>query len=69
MAIDYGPAIRVNAIAPGYVLTPLTESVFDSKEEQDRELGLVADQLAMKRIGRPEDVGLAVAILVSDEAA
>jgi NAD(P)-dependent dehydrogenase (short-subunit alcohol dehydrogenase family) len=50
------------------VLTPLTESVFDSKEEQDRELGLVADQLAMKRIGRPEDIGLAAAFLVSDEA-
>jgi NAD(P)-dependent dehydrogenase (short-subunit alcohol dehydrogenase family) len=69
MAIDYGPAIRVNAIAPGYVLTPLTKSVFDSKEEQTRELGLVADQLAMKRIGRPEDIGLAAAFLVSDEAA
>ncbi len=68
MAIDYGPTIRVNAIAPGYVLTPLTESVFDSKEEQARELGLVADQLAMKRIGRPEDIGLAAAFLVSDEA-
>ncbi|MBC8253806.1 MAG: SDR family oxidoreductase [Ardenticatenia bacterium] len=68
MAIDYGPTIRVNAIAPGYVLTPLTESVFDSKEEQDRDLGIVAGQLAMKRIGRPEDIGLAAAFLVSDEA-
>jgi NAD(P)-dependent dehydrogenase (short-subunit alcohol dehydrogenase family) len=26
MAIDYGPAIRVNAIAPGWVLTPLIQS-------------------------------------------
>ncbi len=68
MAIDYGPTIRVNAIAPGYVLTPLTESVFDSQEEQDRDLGIVAGQLAMKRIGRPEDIGLAAAFLVSDEA-
>jgi NAD(P)-dependent dehydrogenase (short-subunit alcohol dehydrogenase family) len=68
MAIDYGPTIRVNAIAPGYVLTPLTESVFDSKEKQDRELGMVAEQLAMKRIGRPEDIGLAAAFLASDEA-
>ncbi len=30
MAIDYGPTIRVNAIAPGWVLTPLIQSIFDS---------------------------------------
>ena len=68
MAIDYGPTIRVNAIAPGYVLTPLTASVFDSQEEQDRELGMVAEQLALKRIGRPEDIGRVAAFLASDGA-
>ena len=30
MAIDYGPTIRVNSIAPGWVLTPLIQSIFDS---------------------------------------
>jgi NAD(P)-dependent dehydrogenase (short-subunit alcohol dehydrogenase family) len=28
MAIDYGPIIRVNTISPGWVLTPLIESIF-----------------------------------------
>ncbi len=33
MAIDYGPAIRVNSIAPGWVLTPLIQSIFDSYDD------------------------------------
>jgi NAD(P)-dependent dehydrogenase (short-subunit alcohol dehydrogenase family) len=68
MAIDYGPAIRVNSIAPGWVLTPLIQSIFDSYSDPADQQRQVEKRQVMKRIGRPEDIGYAVAFLVSDEA-
>lgn len=68
MAIDYGPAIRVNAIAPGWVLTPLIQSIFDGYDDPAEQQHLVEQRQVMKRIGRPEDVGYAAAFLASDEA-
>jgi len=69
MAIDYGPAIRVNSIAPGWVLTPLIQSIFDAYDDPAEQRRLVEERQVMKRIGQPEDVGYAVAFLASDEAA
>lgn len=68
MAIDYGPAIRVNAIAPGWVLTPLIQSIFDGYDDPAEQQRLVEQRQVMKRIGRPEDIGHAAAFLASDEA-
>lgn len=68
MAIDYGPAIRVNSIAPGWVLTPLIQGIFDSYDDPAEQQRLVEQRQVMKRIGRPEDIGHAAAFLVSDEA-
>lgn len=68
MAIDYGPTIRVNSIAPGWVLTPLIQSIFDSYPDPAEQRRLVEQRQVMKCIGRPEDIGYAVAFLVSDEA-
>jgi NAD(P)-dependent dehydrogenase (short-subunit alcohol dehydrogenase family) len=69
MAIDYGPAIRVNSIAPGWVLTPLIQSIFDSYPDPAAQRKTTEDHQVMKRIGRPEDIGRAAAFLASDEAA
>ncbi len=68
MAIDYGPAIRVNAIAPGWVLTPLIQSIFDSYPDPEEQRRIVEQRQVMKRIGQPEDIGYAAAFLASDEA-
>ncbi len=68
MAIDYGPTIRVNAIAPGWVLTPLIQSIFNSYPDPVEQQRLVEQRQVMKRIGRPEDIGYAAAFLASDEA-
>lgn len=68
MAMDYSPAIRVNAVAPGWVLTPLIQGIFDSYPDPAEQQRLVEQRQVMKRIGRPEDIGQAVAFLASDEA-
>lgn len=56
--------IRVNAVSPGPVHTNLGGGVFDKHPEFIQPL---ADQTALGRIGRPEDVGNVVAQLLSDE--
>ncbi len=68
MAMDYAPAIRVNSVAPGWVLTPLIQGIFDSYDDPAGQQALVESRQVMKRIGRPEDIGHAVAFLASDEA-
>jgi NAD(P)-dependent dehydrogenase (short-subunit alcohol dehydrogenase family) len=68
MAIDYGPAIRVNAIAPGWVWTPLIENLFKNYPDPAEMVNTVSQRQVMKRMGAPEDIGHAAAFLASDEA-
>ena len=63
LAIDYGTQnIRVNAVCPGYIDTPLLKDVPDDKKD-----ALVALH-PMGRLGRAEEVASAVLFLASDEA-
>jgi 3-oxoacyl-[acyl-carrier protein] reductase len=55
--------ITVNAIAPGYIATAMTEALPDSIKK------MFVDIIPMKRFGRPEEVAHVVKFLVSDEAA
>jgi len=68
MAIDYGPQIRVNSIAPGWVWTPLIEHLFTAYEDPKAMVKKVEERQVMKRMGTPEDIGNAAAFLASDEA-
>ena len=64
MAIELGPYnIRVNAVCPGYIVTPLAESL-DSPEEMAR----YAATLPLGRLGKPEHVAALFAFLASDDA-
>lgn len=56
--------IRVNVIEPGWIDTP-GERAFATEEEIQEE----AKTLPLGRLGKPEEIGKAVAYLVSDEAA
>lgn len=51
--------IRVNAVAPWYIMTPLAETVL----KDERYLSAVLSRTPMKRIGEPEEVAAAVAFL------
>ena len=66
LAIDHGPEnIRVNAICPGYIRTPLLERWFDAIENGERE---AANAHPLRRIGEPVDVANAVFFLASEQA-
>jgi 3-oxoacyl-[acyl-carrier protein] reductase len=52
--------INVNAIAPGYVETPMTDSLPEKVKEDLKRL------IPMERLGKPDDVAEAVLFLVSD---
>ncbi|SES40360.1 3-oxoacyl-ACP reductase FabG [Salipaludibacillus aurantiacus] len=54
--------VRVNAVAPGFVLTPMTEKM------PDKVLDMMKDKSVLKDLGKPEDIANAYLFLASDEA-
>jgi 3-oxoacyl-[acyl-carrier protein] reductase len=54
--------ININAIAPGYIETPMTEVLPEKAREELKKL------IPMERLGKPEDVAEAVLFLVSEES-
>jgi len=70
LAIELGPYnITVNAVAPGYIATPMTaataERVGSSAEEHQAQ---VAERTPLRRVGQPAEVAAVIAFLASDEA-
>jgi NAD(P)-dependent dehydrogenase (short-subunit alcohol dehydrogenase family) len=62
-AVDHAEEnIRVNAICPGYIETPMTEDTMRRRGER------VMARVPMARMGRPEEVAEAVVWLCSDRA-
>jgi len=69
MACDHGPeGIRVNAICPGYVDTPMLQSFFGSSGDIDSLRQAVRDVHPLRTCGAPEDVANLACWLASDEA-
>ena len=68
MAIDYaGRGIRVNAVCPGFIDTPMTQRIFDGPGMEAAKAGVVAEH-KIRRMGRPEEIAAAAAFLLSDDA-
>lgn len=66
MAVEFAPlGINVNVIAPGAIDTPMSRGTRMSKEAMDN---FLAQNVPLKRIGRPEEVSAAVVFLASEEA-
>jgi NAD(P)-dependent dehydrogenase (short-subunit alcohol dehydrogenase family) len=70
LALQVGPqGIRVNAVCPGLVVTPLNEHIIRAAPDpaaKEREMAL---PYPLGRLGRPTDVAAAILFLASDEAA
>ncbi|HEX9222090.1 MAG TPA: SDR family oxidoreductase [Candidatus Acidoferrales bacterium] len=60
--------IRVNAVSPGPILTPIFERMGLPKEAVEERLGEIVAAVPLKRAGRPEEVASVVAFLASSDA-
>jgi NAD(P)-dependent dehydrogenase (short-subunit alcohol dehydrogenase family) len=69
MAIDYArDGIRVNAVCPGWVYTPLIERIFRESGDFEGMKKTVTRRQLLGRLGTPEDIGNAVLYLVSNDS-
>jgi NAD(P)-dependent dehydrogenase (short-subunit alcohol dehydrogenase family) len=63
MALELGPTVRVNAVCPGFILTPMQEAEYTPEMRR-----AFAGKLPLNRLGRPEDVAALFAFLASEDA-
>ncbi|MFW9994376.1 MAG: SDR family NAD(P)-dependent oxidoreductase [Candidatus Odinarchaeota archaeon] len=64
MALEFAPWLRVNAVCPGYVLTPMQEAEYTPEMLEE-----VNAKIPLKRHARPEEVAALFVFLASSEAA
>jgi NAD(P)-dependent dehydrogenase (short-subunit alcohol dehydrogenase family) len=68
IALDYGPSgIRANAICPGFIDTPMLNSVM-GLEGMEGPLQSITEEHALARRGRPDEIAAMAAFLVSTDA-
>ena len=63
MALELAPKVRVNAICPGYILTPMQRAEYTPKM-----LRACESKVPLGRLGTPEEVATLFAFLASDDA-
>jgi 3-oxoacyl-[acyl-carrier protein] reductase len=62
LAVELGPVIRVNGVAPAVVKTKFATALYEGREDE------VSRAYPLKRLGEPQDVGSVVAFLLSEDA-
>ncbi len=63
MALELAPKVRVNAVCPGYIMTPMQEA-----EYTEEMLDACKRRIPLERMGSPEEVAALFAFLASEEA-
>lgn len=63
MALELAPTIRVNAICPGYILTPMQKAEYTPEMLRECE-----SKIPLGRLGQPEEVAALFAFLASEDA-
>jgi 3-oxoacyl-[acyl-carrier protein] reductase len=62
-ARELGPkGVRVNAVCPGFVLTPILDTVPDAVKQK------MIEKVPLGRLGRPEEIAAVYAFLASDDS-
>ncbi len=68
VAIDYAPTVRVNTVSPGWTMSENVRNICATYPDPAAQQRRVEERQLLKRLGRPEDIGNAVAFLASDYA-
>jgi NAD(P)-dependent dehydrogenase (short-subunit alcohol dehydrogenase family) len=69
MAVELGCyGIRVNALCPGYIRTPLNAAIAAGLGGDEFEAAYARDRIPLRRVGQAEEVAAAYAFLASDDA-
>jgi meso-butanediol dehydrogenase / (S,S)-butanediol dehydrogenase / diacetyl reductase len=69
LALDHAAeGIRVNAVLPGDVDTPLLRAGGRSQPLTDEDIARMGESIPLKRVAQPEEIARVVAFLASDEA-
>lgn len=63
MALELAPTIRVNAVCPGFIMTPMQEAEYTPEMRKTFE-----DKVPLRKLGKPDDVAALFAFLASDDA-
>ncbi|MCH8285929.1 SDR family oxidoreductase [candidate division KSB1 bacterium] len=63
MALELAPTIRVNAVCPGYILTPMQEAEYTPELLRECE-----SRIPLARLGKPDEVAALFTFLASDDA-
>ena len=64
-ALEYGPTVRVNCVAPGHVRTPLTEPTWEHFSDV---FGPIPQSLPLQRIAEAEEIAEVILFLASDRS-
>jgi len=63
MALELAPTIRVNAVCPGFIMTPMQEAEYTPEMRKAFE-----DKVPLHKLGKPDDVAALFAFLASEDA-
>jgi 2-keto-3-deoxy-L-fuconate dehydrogenase len=67
LAVRYGPnGVRVNAILPAFIETPINQDVFKNAKDPEAERAAFVSRFPLRRLGRPEDFAEAALFLASE---
>lgn len=66
IAVDHGPAIRCNAICPGWIETGMLDAGFDLAQDPAKAKADALARHAVKRFGKPADIAAMALWLASD---
>ena len=69
IAVDHGPAVRCNAICPGWIMTEMVDAAFAQAQDVEKAKSDALARHASGRFGQPIDIAKLAVWLASDDSA